>query len=228
MVRVQLPALRGPGPSPGPGRVEWRMWVPAVPPSVADPGAPGQPSGVAMPSPRSEPVLRGRRSECERLSSLVAAAEAGRSQVLVLRGEEGIGKTALLDFLIGRATGCRVGRAAGVESETELAFAGLHQLCSPHLAQLDELPAPQREALGTAFGLRTGSPPDRFLVGLAVLTLLSAVAEERPLVCIVDDAQWLDRASLQALEFVARRLAAEPVALVFAVRTSDREPTLAG
>ncbi len=152
-----------------------------------------------MPSPRSGPVLRGRRPECDRLSSVVAAAEAGRSQVLVLRGEEGIGKTALLDFLIGRATGCQVGRAAGVESETDLAFAGLHQLCSRHLERLDELPDPQQEALGTAFGLRAGRTPDRFLVGLAVLTLLSGVAEERPLVCAVDDAQWLDRPSAQAL-----------------------------
>ncbi len=181
-----------------------------------------------MPSPRSGPVLRGRRSECERLSSLVAAAEAGRSQVLVLRGEEGIGKTALLDFLIGRATGCQVGRAAGVSSEAELAFAGLHQLCSPHLDRLDELPAPQQEALGTAFGLRTGRTPDRFLVGLAVLTLLSGVAEERPLVCAVDDAQWLDRPSAQALEFVARRLGDQRVAMVFAVRDPGEEPRLSG
>jgi DNA-binding CsgD family transcriptional regulator len=158
----------------------------------------------------------------------VAAAKAGRSQVLVLRGEAGIGKTALLDFLLVRATGCRVARAAGVESEMELAFAGLHQLCGPYLDRLDTLPAPQQEALGTAFGLRTGTAPDRFLVGLAVLTLLSAVADERPLVCLVDDAQWLDQASAQTMEFVARRLAAEPVAMVFAVRPSDREPLLLG
>jgi hypothetical protein len=158
----------------------------------------------------------------------VAAAKAGRSQVLVLRGEAGIGKTALLDFLLGRAAGCRVARAAGVESEMELAFAGLHQLCSPHLHRLATLPAPQQQALRTAFGLQEGPAPDRFLVGLAVLTLLSEVAEERPLVCVVDDAQWLDQASAQALEFVARRLAAEPVGMVFAVRTSDREPTLVG
>jgi DNA-binding CsgD family transcriptional regulator len=158
----------------------------------------------------------------------VAAAKAGRSQVLVLRGEAGIGKTALLGFLLDRAAGCRVARAAGVESEMELAFAGLHQLCTPHLSRLAALPAPQQQALRTAFGLQEGPAPDRFLVGLAVLTLLSAVAEERPLVCVVDDAQWLDRASLQVLEFVARRLAAEPVAVVFAVRSTDREPTLAG
>jgi DNA-binding CsgD family transcriptional regulator len=181
-----------------------------------------------MSSTGSWPGLLGRRRECGTLSGLVAAAKAGRSQVLVLRGEPGIGKTALLDFLLERAAGCRVGRAAGVESEMELAFAGLHQLCGPYLDRLDTLPAPQQQALGTAFGLQAGSAPDRFLVGLAVLTLLSEVAEERPLVCVVDDAQWLDKASAQTLEFVARRLAAEPVAMVFAVRTDDREPTLVG
>jgi DNA-binding CsgD family transcriptional regulator len=174
------------------------------------------------------PALLGRRRECETLSGLVAAARAGRSQVLVLRGEAGVGKSALLDFLLERAVGCQVARAAGVESEMELAFAGLHQLCSPHLHRLATLPEPQRQALGTAFGLQAGTAPDRFLVGLAVLTLLSEVAEERPLVCVVDDAQWLDHASAQTLEFVARRLAAEPVAVVFAVRTSDRAPVLAG
>jgi DNA-binding CsgD family transcriptional regulator len=172
--------------------------------------------------------LRGRRNECETLNGLVAAARAGHSQVLVLRGEAGIGKTALLDFLAERATGCRVGRAAGVESELEVAYAGLHQLCGPYLDRIDNLPAPQRTALGTAFGLRSGSAPDRFLLGLAVLTLLCEVAEERPLICIVDDAHWLDRTSAQALEFVARRLAAEPVGLVFAARDSDEEPMLAG
>jgi DNA-binding CsgD family transcriptional regulator len=176
----------------------------------------------------SWPGLLGRRDECERLSGLVAAAKAGRSQVLVLRGEAGIGKTALLDFVLERATGCRLGRAAGVESEMKLPFASLQQLCSPYLDRLGHVPAPQQAALGTAFGLRPGSTPDRFLVGLAVLTLLSEVAQDRPLVCIVDDAQWLDRASSQALEFVARRLAAEPVAMVFAVRKSDEEPVFAG
>ncbi|MCI0459012.1 MAG: ATP-binding protein, partial [Gemmataceae bacterium] len=125
----------------------------------------------------SGPGLIGRRSECDTLSGLVAAAKAGRSQVLVLSGEAGIGKTALLDYLLACAEGCRVGRAAGVESEMELAFAGLHQLCSPYLDRLSKLPAPQEAALGTAFGLQSGSPPDRFLVGLAVLSLLSEVAE---------------------------------------------------
>ena len=143
---------------------------------------------------------------------------AGQSRVLVLRGEAGVGKTALLEYLQERASGCRIARAAGVESEMELPFAGLHQLCAPMLDRLERLPAPQRDALGTAFGLSDGDAPDRFLVGLAVLSLLSEVAEERPLVCLVDDAQWLDRASAQALAFVARRLVAESVALVFAVR----------
>jgi DNA-binding CsgD family transcriptional regulator len=174
------------------------------------------------------PGLLGRRRECDALSDLVACARSDHSQVLVLRGEAGVGKTALLEFLAGRAEGCRVGRAAGVESERELAYAGLHQLCSPYLDRMDSLPVPQREVLGTAFGLRPGPVPDRFLLGLAVLTLLSEVAEEQPLICVVDDAQWLDQASAQALEFVARRLAAERVGLVFAVRETDEEPQLAG
>ena len=176
------------------------------------------------------PGLRGRRKECDTLSGLVASVQSGRSQVLVLRGEAGIGKTALLEFLVNRAEGCRVGRAAGVESELELAYAGLHQLCrrSSYLDRIGTLPVPQREALGTVFGLQPGPVPDRFLLGLAVLTLLFEVAEEQPLICVVDDAQWLDQASAQTLEFVARRLAAEPVGLVFAVRETDKEPKLAG
>jgi DNA-binding CsgD family transcriptional regulator len=148
--------------------------------------------------------------------------------VLVLRGEAGVGKTALLEYLAKRASGCRLARAAGVESEMELAFAGLQQLCAPMLERLDRLPGPQRDALATAFGLRPGSTPDRFLVGLAVLSLLSDVAEEQPLVCLVDDAQWLDQASRQALAFVARRVLAESVALVFAARPADGERDLGG
>ena len=177
---------------------------------------------------RSWPGLLGRGRECETLTSLVAAVKAGRSRTLVLRGEAGIGKTALLDFLLDHTAGCQVARAAGVVSEMELAYAGLHQLCGPYVERLERLPSPQRDALGTAFGLRPGSAPDRFLVGLAVLTLLSDVAEELPLLCVVDDAQWLDRASMQTLEFVARRLGVEPVAMVFAVRESDEEPVLTG
>src|SRR5256884_3172861 len=148
--------------------------------------------------------LTGRLSERRALDRFVAGVRAGEGRALVLRGEPGVGKTALLDYLADRAAGCLVARAAGVQSEMELAFAGLHQLCAPMLDRLERLPVPQRDALGTAFGLRVGSAPDRFLVGLAVLGLLSEVAAERPLVCLVDDAQWLDRASLQALEFVAR------------------------
>lgn len=163
--------------------------------------------------------LRGRRGECESLERVLVEAASGRSQVLVLRGEAGIGKSALLGYVVQGAVGCRVARATGVESQTELAFAGLHQLCAPMLSHLDRLPAPQRDALAVAFGLRSGSTPDRFLVGLAMLSLLSEVAEEKPLVCVIDDAQWLDQVSAQTLGFVARRLLAERVALVFAVRT---------
>ena len=136
----------------------------------------------------------------------------------MLRGEAGIGKSALLEYLAERPSGCGIARAAGVESEMELAYAGLQQLCAPFVDRLERLPGPQRGALGIAFGLRHGDAPDRFLVGLAALSLLSDVAEDRPLVCIVDDAQWLDAASEQALAFVARRLGAESVGIVFAVR----------
>ena len=142
---------------------------------------------------------------------------AGEGRALVVRGEPGVGKTVLLDYLAGGASGCRVVRAVGVQSEMELAFAGLHQLCAPMLDHAS-LPDPQRGALRTAFGLSAGPAPDRFLVGLAVLGLLSETAGERPLICVVDDAQWLDRASAQALGFAARRLAADPVGLVFAAR----------
>ena len=146
----------------------------------------------------------------------------------MLRGEPGVGKSALLEYLVRRASGSGITRAAGVESEMELAFAGLHQLCAPFVDRLDRLPGPQREALGTALGLREGDAPDRFLVGLAVLSLLSDAAEERPLICVVDDAQWLDGASAQALAFVARRLGAESVGLVFAVREPAGEQHLEG
>ena len=169
--------------------------------------------------------LTDRRGERGVLDQLVDAVRAGGSRVLVVRGELGVGKSALLDYLAGQASGCRVVRAAGVESEMELAFAGLHQLLAPMLDRVERLPGPQREALRTAFGLSTGPAPDRFLVGLAVLGLVSEVAGERPLICVVDDEQWLDRASVQTLGFVARRLAAEPVGLVFAVRVAGTELT---
>jgi DNA-binding CsgD family transcriptional regulator len=172
--------------------------------------------------------LIGRGDECAALDHLLAGARAGHGQVLVLRGEAGIGKTALLEYLLARASGCRIARAGGVEPERELAYAGLHQLCAPFLDRLDRLPTPQRTALGTAFGLSAGDPPDRFLVGLAVLTLLADVADDEPLLCLVDDAQWLDQVSAQTLGFVARRLLAEPIAMVAAVRTTGDDAALAG
>ncbi len=163
-------------------------------------------------------MLRGRRAECGVLDGLLEGVRGGRSSVLVVRGEAGVGKTALLAYAVESAPDLRSVRAAGVESEMELAFAGLHQLCWPMLDRLGRLPGPQRDALSIAFGLEAGPAPDRFLVGLAVLSLLSEVAGDRPLVCVVDDVQWLDRASVQVLAFVARRLLAEAVLVIFAAR----------
>jgi DNA-binding CsgD family transcriptional regulator len=168
-------------------------------------------------------MLLDRLPERAVLSGLLDAAQAGRSGVLVVRGEPGVGKTALLEYAAESAAGLHVVRVAGVESEMELAFAALQQLCAPMLDKLAGLPDPQRDALGVAFGLKTGPAPDRFLVGLAVLSLLSEAAEQQPLLCVIDDAQWLDRASAQTLAFVARRLLAEPVALVFATREPGQE-----
>ena len=173
-------------------------------------------------------MLRGRRKECAALDRLLDAVRAGQSRVLVLRGEPGIGKSELLDYVREGAWGCRVVRAAGVQSEMELAFAGLHQLCAPMLDRLGRLPDPQRDAFETALGLSAGDAPDPFLVGLAVLSLLSDVAEEQPLVCLVDDAQWLDQVSADTLAFVARRLFAESVALIFATREPGEELPLRG
>src|SRR5512133_3202101 len=183
--------------------------------------APGRrrPSGLREPAGE----LRGRRPECDVLDRLLDAIRAGQSRALVVRGEPGVGKTALLDYLVEHASGCRVARVAGVQSEMELAFAGLHQLLTPMLDRLPRLPAPQRAALRTAFGLGPGSAPDRFLVGLAALNLLADVADEQPLLCLVDDQQWLDHASARVLGFVARRLAAESVGLVFAARVAGEE-----
>ncbi|MFI5488433.1 ATP-binding protein [Micromonospora echinaurantiaca] len=172
--------------------------------------------------------LRGRAPELAALERVLATARAGDSAVLVLRGEAGIGKTALLDHAAGRAVGFRTAGVAGIESEMGLPFAGLHQLCAPMLGQLPELPGPQRDALSVALGLREGAAPDRFLVGLAVLSLLACVAEDQPLACFVDDAQWLDEGSMQVLAFVARRLMAESVALIFALREPDDDRRLAG
>ena len=173
-------------------------------------------------------VLVGRATECAKLNELLAEAHLGQSSVLVLRGEPGIGKSALLDYAAEHAQGCRVLRATGVEWEMELPFAGLHQLCVGLLGGGGRLAAPQRDALTTAFGLSSGAQPDRFLVGLAVLSLLSDAADEDPLLCLVDDVQWLDRSSVQVLAFVARRLVAEAVVLVFAEREPSTLEELAG
>jgi hypothetical protein len=181
---------------------------------------------VAVDSPRSwrnAGGLTDRLNERRVLDRIVNAVREGQSRVLVLRGEPGVGKTALLDYLSELAAGCQVAHIVGVQSEMELAFAGVHQLCAPLLDHLEVLPEPQCDALRTAFGISAGPPPDKFLIGLAVLGLLSEAAGQQPLICLVDDHQWLDRASAQTLGFVARRLEADPVALVFAARVPGEE-----
>src|SRR5215207_6526070 len=167
--------------------------------------------------------LLGRADERGLLDGLLADIRLGRSRSLVLRGEAGIGKTALLKYLIDSASEETVAQTVGVESEMELAFAGLHQLCGPMLDRLPRLPAPQRQALEVVFGRSSGAAPDRFLAGLGVLSLMSEMGDDRPLLCVVDDAQWLDRASALTLAFVARRLVAEPVGIVFAAREAMQE-----
>ena len=168
-------------------------------------------------------MLRGRHQECEALRGLVDEVRGGGSAVLGVTGEAGVGKTALLDYLAESAADLLVARTAGLQLEMELAFAALHRLCRPVLDRLGRLPDPQRHALGTAFGLEAGPAPDRFLVGLAVLNLLSEAAADRPLVCVIDDAQWLDRASAQAVAFVTRRLGTRPVLMVIAARELDAD-----
>jgi DNA-binding CsgD family transcriptional regulator len=175
-----------------------------------------------FPGTRPAHGLRGRANEQAVLDGLVEVIRAGESRSLVLRGEAGIGKTALLDYLVESASDLAIVRAEGVESEMELAYASLHQLCAPLLDRLERLPDPQRDALRIVFGLRAGPAPGRFLVGLAVLSLLYEASEQRPVVCVIDDAQWLDHASALTLAFVTRRLLAEPVGVVFA----SREPGL--
>src|ERR1700749_504023 len=172
--------------------------------------------GVTVQPP---PRLFGRTGELEVLRRLIANVRSGQSAVLVVRGEPGIGKTELLRHLVAEASGFGVARVAGVESEMELPFAGLPQLCAPMLGRLWSLAEPQRRGLSVAFGLASGESPDRFLVALATLSLMAEAAEEQPMLCVVDDAQWLDEASAQGLGCVARRLLAESLALVFATRT---------
>ena len=174
------------------------------------------------------PAFLGRSGERDALDRLLETARGGQSAVLLIRGEAGIGKTALLSYAARQAGGFRVAQIAGVEAEMELPFAGLHRLCAPMLARLDALPDPQQAALRVSFGLSSGEAPDRFLVAMAALTLFAEVAEERPLLCLVDDAQWLDAATFQVLGFIARRLLAESVAIVFAVREPSDERELAG
>src|SRR4051794_2066981 len=181
---------------------------------------------AAGPSVPGGPKLRGRRNECAALDELLDAARDGRSGVLQVRGEAGVGKTALLDYAVGSASDFTVLRAAGVEAEMELPFAALHQLCAPLRDSLDRLPNPQRDALATTFGRMAGAVPDRLFIGLATLSLLSEVAERQPLLCVIDDAQWLDRASAQALAFAGRRLLAESVVMLFSAR--EPIPELAG
>lgn len=181
-----------------------------------------------MPSEVPGQLLLGRHSERGTLDRLLTTVRAGASGVLVVRGEPGVGKSALLAYAVQAASGCRVARAAGIEYEMELPYAGLHQLCAPILDLRERLPAPQCDALETAFGLRAKAPPDRFVVGLAVLGLISEAAERQPFLCVVDDAQWLDNASLLTLAFVARRLQAESVGLVFAVREPSAARELDG
>lgn len=176
-----------------------------------------------MSSQGRSPDLRGRDREIAVLRGLLSTVQAGSSQVLVLRGEAGVGKTALLRHAADIADGYQCIQVTGVESDMELAYAGLQQLCAPLLHHLDELPTPQREALDVAFGRGVGTTPDRFLVGLAVLSLLAAATAGQPLLCVVDDAQWLDQVSLQTLAFVARRLLAEPVVVLFAARDTGAE-----
>jgi hypothetical protein len=162
--------------------------------------------------------LRGRAKECAVLDWMIAEVRSGQGRAVLIRGDAGVGKSALLDYVVRRSTGCRVAQATGVESEMDVPFAGLHQLCGPMLHLRDRLPVPQREALAVAFGYGVGGPPDGFLVGLAVLSLMATVSQDRPLVCVVDDAQWLDQVSAQTLAFASRRLFAERIGVVLSVR----------
>jgi AAA ATPase domain len=175
----------------------------------------------------SAPAFRGRTRERNELDGMLDRVRDSESAVLVIRGDAGIGKTALLRYCARHASGYRVAQIAGVESELEMPFAALHQLCAPMRSELAALPEPQQQALRVAFGFSTGNPPDLFVVGLAALGLLAEVGAKRPLVCLVDDAQWLDEPSCRVLAFVGRRLLAEAVLLLLAVRQTG-QATLAG
>ena len=172
----------------------------------------------------AQPALLGRGEEREQVDLVLAAARQGLSGVLAVRGEPGIGKTALLDYAVGAAAELQIARIVAIESEMELAFAGLHQLLGAFLGDIDALPAPQRDALSSAFGLSYHGPPDRFLTGLATLTLLARASATRGLLCVVDDAQWLDRESAGVLVFVARRLQADAIAVLFGLRDPSDAP----
>src|SRR4051812_8568735 len=207
--------------------------TPATPdPALAAPRTdPAGHAGAAVrfgPGVRRETMLHGRRAQCALLDDLLVDVRSGQSRTLVVRGQPGMGKTALLDYAADAASEFRMSRAAGVESEMELPFAALHQLCGRMVDRLERLPDPQADALSVAFGLRAGESPDRFLVGLAALSLMSDVAEEQPLLCVVDDAQWLDQASSQTLAFVARRLGVESIALLFGLREGEERSQLTG
>ena len=206
-------------------RVHLRATAQVVSGTKAQRGARGAEDGGEM---SAHDTLQGRDTECAALDVLLEAARKGGSRTVILRGEAGVGKSAMLDYAIGSAPDFRVLRSVGVESEMELAFASLHQLCAPVLGQRGSLPGPQREALEVAFGLDNGPAPDRFLVALAILSLLADVADERPLLCAIDDAQWLDSASALVFAFVARRLMAESIILVLAVREPFSVRELAG
>jgi len=184
----------------------------------------GDLEGRERSTPDTPVELLGRSDEQARLSEQLERARVKESSSLVLHGEAGIGKTALLDDLVARAHDFEIARVAGIEVERQLGFAGLHRLLAPYLARRSALPGPQQSALSAVFGLDNGAPPNLFLVGLATLTLLSEAANDRPLVCVIDDAQWLDGESLAVLAFVARRVQADAIAMIFAVRDPELSP----
>jgi hypothetical protein len=171
-------------------------------------------------------LLLGRQAEVASIDRVLDSLRGGQSGVLVVHGAPGIGKTAVLEYAVGVASELHVVSVSGVQSETELGFAALHQLLVPFLAGVDDLPEPQRQALESAFGLKRGPTPDRFFVGLAALTLITEAAARRPVLCVIDDAQWLDRSSIEALGFLARRLLADPVGMLVAIREGQERSSL--